>query len=161
MRISHDIYAEMNPAFCALLLATFVESYVSTGNRFPDLPLIYIALPLLLSEEYIQQFEGTNKTTGLREWLSRNQNYDLDLSFRLNGCLDIVSEALQFGCFSGYLELKENAQISLGGKFLIKSKIKRIDGELLKIVKCADRLGCWFAHAGSTKAVFDIMGLTV
>ena len=161
MKISHDIYAEMNPAFCALLLGVFVESYINTANKFPDLPLIYVALPLLLSEEYIQQFEGTNKTTGLREWLSRNQNYDLDLSVRLNGCLNIVSEALQFGCFSGYLELKGNAQLSLGENILKKSKINKIDSELLKVVKCADRLGCWFAHAGSTKAVFDIMGLTV
>lgn len=161
MKISHDIYAEMNPAFCALLLETFVDAYIRTVNRSPDLPLVYVALPLLLSDDCILLFEGTNKTTGLREWLKRSPNYDLDIHIRLNGSLNIVTEALQFGCFSGYLELTEKAQLSLGFNSFKKSKIRKIDSDLLRVVKCAERLGCWFAEAGSTKAVFDIMGLTV
>ncbi|MDO7216985.1 DUF6521 family protein [Acinetobacter nosocomialis] len=161
MKFSHDVYAEMNPAYCSVLLYFFVESYIKTVGRPIDLPLIYIGLPILLSNDYYPSFSGTNKTTGLREWLNRSPDYDVNLHMRLNGSLEVVSEALQFSCFSEYLILCENGKLILGRKKLKTSILKKIDWNLLESVKYSERLGSWFASAGSTKAVFDIMGLTV
>lgn len=161
MKFSHDVYAEMNPAYCSVLLYFFVDSYIRTGERPIDLPLIYIGLPILLSDDYHSSFTGTNKTTGLREWLNRSPDYDVNLHIRLNGSLEVVSEAIQFSCFSEYLVLNEKAELILGPKKLKKSIFKKMDSSLLESVRYSEKLGSWFASAGSTKAVFDIMGLTV
>ncbi|MDD1965882.1 DUF6521 family protein [Pseudomonas putida] len=159
MAIAHDIYAETNPAYCAALLTHFVSGYCSRSNAPPDLTLCYAALPLALSGDLASTFAGTDRRTGLLEWLHRSPFIQIRLADRLNGSLDIVTEAIQFGCFSQLLMVNAEGRLVLGAASLPKVFTKQLIEETRNIFKNIDRLGCWFALAGTTRTVFDMMGL--
>lgn len=161
MTVAHDVFAETNPAFCTYVAAAFVTSYLSIKEDGPELPIAYLALPLALSGDFESTFNHTNKNTGLLQWLERNPRVEVGLSARINGSMNIVTEAIRFACFTRVLKLSEGGRLQLGQSKLKKSATKSLSGEPAQAIKHAERLGHWFAVAGSTRAVFNIMGLAV
>ena len=159
MKVAHDVYAETNPAFCASALVEFTKAYSSVRSEGPEVPTAYLALPVALSGELAGAFGGTNKNTGLLEWLERSPQVQVGLAERVNASVDIVTDAIRFGCFTRVL--LEVAQLRLGDKKLKASAFSALGAQPAQAIKRAGRLGYWFATAGSTRTVFDIMGLTV
>ena len=80
---------------------------------------------------------------------------------RANASLGIVTEAVRFSCFTGALSLTQDARLKLGNKRVKKSAVGALDGAAAQAVKRGERLGYWFAMAGSTRNVFNTMGMTV
>jgi len=161
MTIAHDVFAETNPAFCTYVLAAFVTSYLSMRKDGPEAPISYLALPLALSGDLTSTFDGTNRNTGLLEWLERNPHIQVGLSTRINASMNIVTDAIRFACFVQILDLDEAGRLQLGRSKLKKRAAKALSDEPARSIKHAERLGFWFAMAGSTRTVFDIMELTV
>lgn len=161
MIVAHDLYAETNPAFCAYLLATFTLAYEEEKSSSPELVLCYAALPLALSGDLEKTFPGTNRLTGLLEWFQRNPMIQIDLRERIDSSADIVTEALQYGCFSKLLSIDEQGLLSTGAKTTNKSAINRLSPLNLNAFKRARSLGYWMAMAGSTRTTLNMMGLTV
>jgi Family of unknown function (DUF6521) len=159
--VAHDIYAETNPAFGAYALVAFTRAFSSINNEGPEVPTAYLSLPVALSADLGQAFKGTNKNTGLFEWLERSPEVQVKLAERIDGTMGIVTEAIRFGCFTRVLRLKEDARLALGDRKLKTSSVTRLSHEPSEVIKRAERLGYWFATTGSTRAVFDMMGLTV
>lgn len=161
MIVAHDIYSETNPAFCAYALVAFTTAYLSVNAEGPEVPITYLALPVALSDDLAGSFDRTNKNTGLLEWLERSPQIQIGFAERVNASMDIVSDAIRFGCFTRVLALHEDARLKLGDKKLRKSAVEALSEEPAQAIKRAERLGYWFATAGSTRIVFDTMGLTV
>ena len=161
MNVTHDVYAETNPAFCASALVEFAKTYSSVRPEGPEVPTAYLALPVALSGELSVAFNGTNKNTGLLEWLERSPQVQVGLAERLNASLEIVTEAIRLGCFARVLVMSEGGHLRLGDKKLKPSAISALGEEPARAIKRAGRLGYWFATAGSTRTIFDMMGLTV
>ncbi|WP_415757660.1 three component ABC system middle component [Pseudomonas sp. LT1P18] len=159
MPIAHDIFAETNPAYCAALLTQFVGAYCSRTDAGPDITLCYAALPLALSGDLASTFNRTDRRTGLLEWLHRCPVIQIRLADRVNGSLDIVTEAIRFACFSHMLMINSEGRLVLGASTLRKDLTKQLSEDTRQIFKNIDRLGCWLALAGSTRTVFDMMGL--
>jgi hypothetical protein len=57
MSVAHDIYSETNPAFCALALVAFTTAYLSVNAECPEVPAVYLALPIALAGELGRCFE--------------------------------------------------------------------------------------------------------
>lgn len=161
MIIAHDLYAETNPAFCAYILATFASAYEDQKSSPPEILLCYAALPIALSGDLEKTFLGTNRLTGLLEWLQRNPVVQIDLRERIDSSADIVTEAIQYGCFSKLLSISDQGMMSAGPKPTNKSAINRLSTPTLNAFKRARSLGCWMAMAGSTRTTLNMMGLTV
>lgn len=161
MTIAHDVYAETNPAFCACALVSFTAAFISVNNDGPELPAAYLSLPIALSGDLGDSFLGTNKNTGLLEWFERSPRIQIGLAERVNGSLGIVTEAIRFGCFSHLLVLNEDARLHLGQRKVKKGAVIALSDGPAHTLKRAERLGYWFAAAGSTKTVFDMMGFTL
>lgn len=161
MRVAHDVFSETNPAFCAYALVSFTAAFITVNDHGPELPVAYLSLPVALSGDLNGSFDGTNKNTGLLEWLERNPYIQVGLTERLNCSMDIVTEAIRFGCYSHVLAVDESARLRLGAYKVKKSVIKALSEYPAQTLKRAERLGYWFAAAGSTKTVFDMMGLTI
>ncbi len=68
---------------------------------------------------------------------------------------------IRFGCFTRVLAIEKGAHLKLGDMKLKPGAITALGDEPLQAIKRAGRLGHWFATAGSTRSVFDMMGLTV
>lgn len=161
MKLSHDIFSETNPAFGAYAIVHFTSAYLSVTTSGPEVPKVYLALPIALSGDLSHTFEGTNRNTGLFEWLERNTQVGVGLSGRVNASMDIVTEAIRFGCFTRILSFREDARINLGDQKLKKRAVASLSKESSQVLKRAERLGYWFASAGSTQAIFNMMELTV
>lgn len=161
MRVSHDVYAELNPAFCAAVLAEFTKSFYAAQVVGPELPLTYLALPVVLSDELAYTFDSTNKNTGLLPWIERSPQVRVGLAERVNASMDIVTAAIRFGCFARVLTIGDGARLLLGERKLAASAISDAGSEAGRTIKRAGRLAYWFATAGSTRSVFDAMGLSV
>lgn len=161
MRLAHDIYAETNPAFCTYVLVDFVRAFLSVNPAGPELPIAYLALPVALSGDLAAAFGGTNKNTGLLEWLERSPQVQVGLAERVNASMEIVTDAVRFGCFAGVLAVTQDAHLQLGGKKVKRSAIGLLDDGAAHAIKRAERLGYWFAMGGSTRNIFDISGLTI
>jgi hypothetical protein len=161
MTLAHDTYSETNPAFCAIVLAAFTKAFISINNDGPEVPSVYLALPIALSSDFAMCFEGTNKNTGLLEWMSRRPSVQVGFVQLANLSMNIVTDSIRFGCFSRLLVLKPTAKLTLGDREIKKRVVAALSDNPAQTIKHAERLGYWFASAGSTRAIFDIMGLTV
>jgi Family of unknown function (DUF6521) len=161
MTVAHDVFAETNPAFCAYALTGFAAAYASIKDAGPELPLGYVALPIALSGDLAGAFDGTNRKTGLLEWLNRRPQVQVELAERINASMSMVTEAVRFGCFARVLTVEANGRIRVGSQKLKKSPIDGLGEGTSRALKHAERLGYWFAMAGSTRTTFDMMGLTV
>jgi hypothetical protein len=161
MSVAHDIYAETNPAFCAHALVAFTTSFLSVNDKGPEVLAVYLALPVALAGDLGPAFDGTNKNTGLLEWLNRRPQMQIGLANLVNASMDIVTEAIRFGCFSRILVVKPDARLGLGNRKIKKSAVAALSDAPAQSIKRAERLGFWFASAGSTRTVFDMMDLTV
>ncbi|HBO3246791.1 TPA: three component ABC system middle component [Pseudomonas aeruginosa] len=159
MGIAHDIFAETNPAYCACLLAAFVRAYRTRSGSAPDITLCYAALPLALSGDLTSTFDHTNRKTGLLEWMRRSPVIQIRLADRVNGSLDIVTEAVRFACFSNLLVITTEGKVAPGASSLPKHLRVQLTQDTQKIFDNIDRIGHWFALAGSTRTVFNLMGL--
>jgi len=158
--IAHDIFAETNPAFCAHVLVAFTTAFQETWPGGPEAPLAYLALPLVISNELAQTFDGTNRNTSLPVWLDRNPGILVGLASRVDASLGIVTEGLRFGCFCQVLRW-QGAHI-LRGPAPMKKVTSAKSGEAVAgAMKHAERMGYWLAAVGSQRAVFSMMGLTV
>jgi len=161
MIVAHDIYSETNAAFCAYALLAFTTAFLSSNEDGPEVPLTYLALPIALAGDLGHTFDGTNKNTGLLEWLNRRPQVQIGLADLINASMDIVTEAIRFGCFSRVLVVNSGARLGIGAKKVKKSAIADLSEAPAGSIKRAERLGFWFASAGSTRTIFDMMGLTV
>ncbi|WP_454758825.1 three component ABC system middle component [Caulobacter segnis] len=158
--IAHDVYAETNPAWLSYVLVGFLRGFVEADPAGPELPLAYVCLPLCLSGDLASTFDGSNKKTGLREWIERSPQIQLELSDRLNGSMEMVTGAVRLACFSKTVRLEQGRL--LPGPVALKADLaKGLSLELSGPVKRADRLGFWVAASGSTKTAFDILGLSL
>ncbi|NVN09759.1 three component ABC system middle component [Nguyenibacter vanlangensis] len=158
--IAYDLYAETNPAFGAYLLVSFVRGFAGANAKGPELPVAYLALPLAISGDLESAFDHTNRKTGLQEWLERSPQIQINLAERLNNSMDFVSGAVRFGCFSHTVQLTKGARLTVGTRMLKKDLTFGLSSELAQVVRYADRLGYWCATAGSTKTIYDMLGLT-
>lgn len=161
MKLAHDLYAERNPAFGAYAVSAFVHAFAETEPQGVHLPIVYVALPIALSGDLALSFEGTNKATGILEWLGRTPQMSVGLADRVNAGLQTVGDAVRYGCFTNVLCLSPEGRLGPGPKKPKQSPLTDLDAVTLGVIRRAGRLGHWFASAGSTRNIFGILGLTV
>jgi hypothetical protein len=161
MIVAHDIYSETNPAYGTYALTMFVQGFIAANVAGPELPAAYLALPVAMSGDLAASFHGTNRNTGLLEWLDRSPQIQLGLADRVNRSMEIVTAAVRLACFTQTLALADSARLQPGTQKLKKSPIAALSVDTANGIKRAERLGYWFATAGSTRSAFDAMGLTL
>lgn len=161
MNVTHDVYSETNPAFCAHVIAAFVAAFSSMRSEGPEFVTTYASIPIALSGELESAFQGTNKNTGLIEWLERAPVVQIGLTSRINQSLGIVTEGIRFACFAGVIAIDSGSRLQLGSQRLKKASQKALSAHSVNTIKRATRLGYWFAAEGSTRSAFESLGLTV
>lgn len=161
MIVTHDVYSETNPAYCAYVITSFVSAFSLIKSEGPEMVITYISVPLALSGELEGSFEGTNKNTGLIAWLERSPFVQIGLTSRVNESIDIVTEGLRFACFSNVIVLDDRSRLRVGSQRLKQSPQRSLSLQSRNSIRRAERLGYWFASAGSSRSIFETMGLTV
>jgi len=157
---ARDVFAETNPAFCCSVFAQFCSNYQQTqsAGRYPTSALIYLIVPMAISEDLASTFEGCNKNTGIVVWANRNPIVTVDLAKKVNLTLEITTAAIRFGCIAGALRLTADGDL----QSLLKSMPAAVlDGVAAGALKRARLLGIWMASMGAPRAVLERLGVSV
>jgi hypothetical protein len=160
MNTARDIFAETNPAFCCVVFAQFCLAYqqAQTAERPPTAALIYLVLPIVISEDLAPTFECCNKDTGISVWLSRNPKVVAELAKKVNLTLEMTTAAIRFGCVTGTLRLTGDGDVASALKKFPASVTGSVAGAALKRARL---FGAWAAAMGSPRAVLEALGVSV
>lgn len=159
MIAARDVFAETNPAFYGAVLAQFCSAY--KGERLgtpPTAALVYLVVPLAISEDLAPTFDGCNKETGFTLWMSRNPKVSVDLAKKVNSTLEVTTAAIRFGCIAGIFRLTPDGDVESTKKTLPAVITTGVAGAALKR---AGLLGIWMAGMGSPRAVLEALGVSV
>lgn len=158
--ISLDVYARTNPAFCSLVLHSFVRGYVACDQDGVAYPLMFLPLPIVLSDSRSNSFTGTNKTTGFWEWVSRNPQLTVGFTEAIERTAQYTREALLFGVKYRFLEVTEAGRFIVDDQALRKRAKFPASDDRGRALSLAERLGQWMGPIGSTESVFFALGAT-
>lgn len=160
MITARDVFAETNPAFCFVVFAQFCLAYqqVQPDGHPPTAALIYLVVPITISEDLASTFEGCNKDTGLAVWLNRNPKAVAELAKKVNLTLEITTSAIRFGCVTGVLRLTGDGGVESSLKKFPASVTGGVAGAALKRARL---FGAWAAAMGSPRAVLEALGVSV
>lgn len=159
MIAARDVFAETNPAFCGAVLAQFCVAYQATRNGvWPAAALVYLVVPLAISEDLAPTYDGCNRDTGLTLWMSRNPKVTVDLAKKVNSTLEITTTAIRFGCIAGVFELNADGSVESTRKTLPAAVTTGVASTALKRARL---LGIWMAAMGSPRSVLEELGVSV
>lgn len=159
MIAARDVFAETNPAFCGVVLAQFSSAYQVTRLGLPPAAaLMYLIVPLAISEDLASTFDGCNKETGFTQWMGRNPKVSVELTKKVNSTLEITTAAIRFGCIAGIFNLTPNGGVESTQKKLPAVVTNGVAGAALKRARL---LGIWMAGMGSPRAVLEALGVSV
>lgn len=159
MITARDVFAETNPAFCGAVLAQFCSAYEATRPGLsPAAALVYLVVPLAISEDLAPTFDGCNRETGFTLWMDRNPKVSVDLAKKVNSTLEITTAAIRFGCIAGIFKLALDGGVECTRKTLPPAVTNGVAGAALKRARL---LGIWMAGMGSPRAVLEALGVSV
>jgi len=159
MMISRDVFAETNPAFYGAVFAQFCSAYQATrSGAVPAAALVYLVVPLAISEDLAPTFDGCNRETGFTLWMGRNPKVSVDLAKKVNSTLEVTTAAIHFGCIAGILKLTPDGGIE-GTRKTLPTVVTT--GVASAALKRARLLGIWMAGMGSPRSVLEALGVSV
>ncbi|MHC8342820.1 three component ABC system middle component [Pseudomonas sp. RT6P73] len=143
-RSTDEVYLVQNPALGAVLLWKFVEGYKrGCGGRCPSLPLLFIVLPILLSEHLRLQISSTQESSGIRLFaakFSKTQEELFAIQHRMLKLRDSSLSSLSIAVECGLLTLDHSCA-------LVDSSIKNLPrgvvDEIKVLAKLSAKLGVW------------------
>jgi hypothetical protein len=154
-KTSIDIFAETNPAFCSLILFNFCKGYYNVTKTGAPFPLLFLPMPIVLSNDLSKSFAGTNVNTGFFRWVENNPELLLDLTIRINDSSEFLKPAIEFGVFKRIFKIDDSGNLIPVEKSVKKQKNPELD----RLFKFSERLGNWIGQVNSTKTIYNQLGL--
>lgn len=155
---SIDTYAATNPAFCSLLLYSFIDGYRSTNASGLPFPLILLPVPVVLTSDIAEAFKSTNVKTGLLSWIARNPEITVGMRERLQATSESSKQALLFGVRYRLFSVVETGRIFLQPDSLAKAIPATGNSYIIDAFKLAKRFGAWIGEAGTTETILIALG---
>ncbi|MXQ13554.1 three component ABC system middle component [Microvirga makkahensis] len=156
-----DLFAETNPAFCALTLAMFCQRFQEKQKEGAELAILYLIPPICLSLELADTFNGTNKNTGFLMWIERSPKVLSGLAERINASLEITTDAVRFGVLLGLLSLEPDGRVKFQKAGMKKALPASSDNLAVGAIKRAERLGYWLSEVRSSQTIFNALGISI
>jgi hypothetical protein len=156
---SADIFAMRNPALCAVVVGAFAEGYHRGADDWPTMPLMFLPVPIVLSRRVTKTFKGTNRRTGLLEWLTRSPHVPTIVGQRLELTADVTRRGLLFSLRYGLLELDENARFVVQRRWLRWMRRHGCPPALRTYRREALRVGTWVGEVRHPPTVFHSFGV--
>jgi len=159
--IQSDYYADVNPAFCSLILCNFVLNYHSQSNSCPTYPLMIIPIPLVLSGEIDRFFNNKQLRSDLFLLLSQDPAVLFSLSNRIRDSLQITQNALAFSFQNRVLAFNTETK-----KFLPTERAKQLtnnkfNSTIRNYLKKSTLLGTWFGRINSESTIYSHLGISL
>lgn len=159
MTDSVDIYAMGNPALCAVVLSAFALGYKDGSGDWPQTPIMFLPVPIVLSNRVARTFKGTNRRTGLLEWLAREPQVAAFAGPRILATRDMSQRGLLFGLRYRMLLFDPSGSIAVPSRTRRRINRRDITASVRKRLKLATRLGRWIGEVRSPATVFHSFGV--
>lgn len=161
--ISADAYATTNPPLCSLLLWSFLNGFEQVKKDGCEFPILFLPLPLILSKTIRNNFEGSNSSTGLLTWISRNPSVLINVNQRIEVTQAITREAILFGASNHIFYFNDEGLIFSNKDGIKVSKIFTEEHfengkEMLLTSK---KLGNWCGQLEFTNTIFNVLGVSL
>lgn len=157
--VSIDTYAATNPAFCSIVLYSFAEGFASKNASGMPFSFILLPIPVVLTREIAQSFEGTNAKTGLLSWVAQHPEVTVGFRERLLHTAEYSKQGLLFGAQYGVFTIAENGRIFIRPAALKKRPPTTGRTSITAPLKFAKRFGAWIGEAGSTETILIALGV--
>lgn len=153
---SIDIFSSTNPAFCALILFSFCEGYSTEAQSDVPYAMLILPIPIILSGDLFESFNGTNAKTGFFSWVKNNPQIQLGLTERIEHSYEFTKPAILFALSKNIIRLNPNATLAP-----LPENLGNLDrtGNTAILFKHAKRFGSWLGQIKSTKTIFNHLGL--
>ena len=156
-KISIDAFSETNPAFCSLIIFNFCRGFTSETKEGVPFPIVFLVLPVVLSNDLSKSFEGTNVKTGFFKWINSNPEILLGLTTRINESTEFFKPAIKYGLHKKILHINDSGYLVPIIENIKTSKKTQLD----YLFKYAERLGNWMGQINSTKTIYNYLGIQV
>lgn len=161
--IGIDVYAHTNPAFWAFALSRFVADYTAVNTAPTDqtcpYPLLFLPMPLSFAADARNRFDGTNKTTGLMNWLERNPSVRVTIATEIMAAKPYTRRALTFALAHDLIKTSDGWNYLPGGhKSWKKPNWPAKTDQRGAILQASGRLAQWCAMV-DVATVFIALGV--
>ncbi|WP_368298401.1 three component ABC system middle component [Cytobacillus firmus] len=161
--ISADTYTSTNPALCSLIVWSFLNGFETIKKDGCELPILFLPLPLILSKNIRNNFEGSNTSTGLLTWIARNPSVLINIAERIEVTQDITKEAILFGATNNIFTFNDNGLIFSNKSGIKVSKVYSEDhfDEGKEMLLTSKKFGVWCGQLESTKTILNVLGVSL
>jgi hypothetical protein len=161
-RSSLDAFALTNPAFCSLVLNSFVSGYEEQDPDGMELALAYLALPCTMTNSLAATFHSTNAVTGLLKWVARSPEIRLEIDRTIEETAALTRAGLVFGLQRRVLILdRQRGRLRADTAQLTRAPREAPGARITtRPYTIARRLGGWCGGVGSAKTIFTLLGVT-
>lgn len=154
-----DIYAATNPAFCSLVLRSFIEGYAEADSDGVPIPLSILPLPMVLTDQIARTIDSTNVKTGLLPWVVRNQEVTVGLWDRVIKSAEYSKRALLFGIRYRVIGLNSKGRLTAIKVGLARQPNFPASSEPGRAIRFAKRLGVWMGEVKEMDTIFVSLGV--
>lgn len=155
---SLDIFTITNPALSSFILWSFLQGYESNKQGCP-FHLLFLPLPLVLSENIRHEFKRANAATGLQTWINRNQKSLLRIPESVEKTSHLTKEAIIFGCSNKILQFQNDGTVVSMSKGIFKKNLNELSEELKDMESASKKLGKWLSQTNSLTNILISLGL--
>ena len=148
----------LNPAFFAAAIAEVAKGYQDEAARAIDLPLLFVALPLVLHPD-TRAALPRSVITRHNAWLEDHQELRIGFSERCRAVAPYVREAIVFGGQHGVLTVTDDGRLAVGAASRKARGLATASQDVAATLKAAKFIGRWLASAGPTNTVFALWGV--
>ena len=154
-----DVFAMTNPALGSAVVWAFLRGAEEAGGTL-ELPLLFLPIPMALSDEVSRTIARGNRLTGFFGWLDRNPGVTAGLGERVRRTVPYTRSALLYGAQAGLLAAGPDGRFRPTAS-LREQRLARAGPAVRGVFPLARRLGQWVGEVGSTSNVLYALGLTV
>ena len=155
----NDIFPDINPAFCSLILSQFCLSYQCEGNEGVDYITMLYALPLTMSRDYVSFFHRKQKRSDFFQILSENVDIIVGLPERIKGCFAITQGAFLFALANKSLFFDDKKKIYASEAAIVRLSKSETVKTVVPYLRKSDLLGHWLGRTNSPETLFSYLGV--
>jgi hypothetical protein len=151
--------ANLNPAFCAELLARSVAEYTRLREIPFPFPLVFLLLPIALHKRTRDLLPGKSSTAFVG-WIAENKPSLAEMPERVIRLMPVTREGLLFALQHHILRFESGGLVSGARRISPRARLDHTTEDSQEARGTAAMLGRWFAAQGSTSSIMQGFGIT-
>lgn len=157
-RKSAEEFALLNPAFVATVLHRAVSAFEREVGSGMPFALAFLVPPTVLVQS-VRMALPSRVNSSLASWLQANPGCRLQFAENATALVPVVRDGLMFGIARNILILSDDRLRTTRLPRGTESSIAKSTTDFQDVLKRANFVGRWYAHAGTTETIMAVWGV--